>query len=92
MRKRKEFIPNLNTFSALIDRLIIENIKLVNFENKLLDIKEERLKADPKVFEEKCSTQKKIIALLREELVALLENVLTSKKYDFLPERRTFDH
>lgn len=91
MKKEKTFIPNLDTFSALIDRLIIENIKLVHFQNKLLDIKEGRLRGSPSPFKQKCSTQKKIISLLKKEIVDLLDHVLTTKKYEPLPEKRTFD-
>lgn len=91
MKKSKEFIPNLNTFSALIDRLIIENIKLVNFENKLLDIKNGRLKAKRKIFEDNILIQRGIISLLKKEIVGLLEIVLTQRKYESLPEKRTFE-
>ena len=90
MKKKRSFIPNLNTFSALVDRLIIENIKLVNFENRLIDVRKGRLKAEKKDLEVKCLVQKKIIALLKEELSGLLQRVITDGEYEALPEKRTF--
>ncbi|MDD4957088.1 MAG: hypothetical protein PHH49_07415 [Candidatus Omnitrophica bacterium] len=87
----KKYIPNLNTFSALIDRLVIENIKLVNFENRIKDISDGRAEGDAGEYAERCEVQKEIIDLLKEEITALMGDVLKKGKYEPLPEKRTFE-
>lgn len=85
----KTKIPNLNTFSTLLDRLSIENVKMVHFENSLrfdkLTLKEK------KNVSQKIKTQKKIIISLKKELNNFLVDILTNKKYEFIKEERTFN-
>lgn len=68
-------ICNFNSFSALIDRLIIENLKLINF------IEVKNLK--------KIKSQEAIIDGLRNELSEIMVDVANGK-YRSLSENRTY--
>lgn len=76
-------VPNLNTFSAFIDRLVIENIKVFQLQHGVLmgtpDNREERVAAV-------CRT----VPLLVSELAQLLDNVLREGMYAHELERRTY--
>ena len=73
MKKR---ICNLNSFSSIIDRIIIENLKLLRFLDDKNDIKIEE--------------QLNIISGLKYELdVVVLE--LEKKKYKSIDENRTYE-
>jgi hypothetical protein len=72
----KTYISNLNSLSALFDRLIVENIKLIHFREK-------------KNFEKE-SEQLVIIDALKNELVIFFMDTLTIGKYRYLGENRTF--
>jgi len=69
-------ISNIDTLSALFDRLITENIKLFFF-------KKDRL------FEQ-ASHQKKIIKEIKNRISELLVEAITHKEYDYIGEKRTF--
>lgn len=85
----KNKIPNLNTFSTVLDRLSIENVKMVHFMNSLkfdniTDIQKKKIRL-------KIKSQKKIISGLKLELKNFLNDVLKYKDYNFIKEERTFD-
>ena len=69
-------ITNIDTLSALIDRLITENIKLFFFEKDSL--------------EEKSDHQRLIIKEIKEKCQALFLEVYKKNSYDFIDEKRTF--
>ena len=74
---KKKYISNLNTVSALFDRLITEKIKQYFFylskENK------------------KFKAQTQLINSLHNELQKTFTQIIKSKKYEFNKEKRTFD-
>ena len=69
-------ITNIDTLSALIDRLITENIKLFFFEKDKL--------------EEKALHQKDIINEIKYKLKELFLEVYNANCYDYIDEKRTF--
>ena len=70
-------ITNVDTLSALIDRLITENIKLYFF-NKDNEI-------------ERVKYQKIVINELKVRLNELFIECFNNQKYEYLEEKRTFD-
>lgn len=85
-------IPNFNTFSDLIDRLIVEVNKLSYFENKK---REEHAKAVPDRFQiaywdnlsrDACEYR----SMLKNEINKMLETVVNTGEYVTLRELRTF--
>lgn len=70
-------ITNVNTLSALLDRLITERIKEYNFErhNKV----------------EEATHQGKVIEAIRAELTELFMETFDNKGYAYIGEKRTFD-
>lgn len=78
-------IPNFNTFSTIIDRLSIENVKLSHFEFLLTQNDQ-----DTSILENKIKLQNQIIALIKSELVIFMEEVFQSKEYLYVDEERTF--
>ena len=80
----KEYIPNFNSFSTLIDRLSIENVKLAHFEFLLEEFpKDETLVS-------KICTQKEVIELLKTELTAFMQKIFSEGSYKTIEEKRTF--
>ena len=69
-------ITNIDTLSALLDRLITENIKLFFFEKDKL--------------EEKALHQKDIINEIKYKLKELFLEVYNANCYDYIDEKRTF--
>jgi|TARA_R110002020_G_scaffold453257_1_gene667984 hypothetical protein len=69
-------ITNIDTLSALLDRLITENIKLFFFEKDKL--------------EEKALHQKDIINEIKTKLKDLFLEVYMKNSYDYIDEKRTF--
>ena len=69
-------ITNIDTLSALIDRLKTENIKLFFFEKDKL--------------EEKALHQKDIINEIKYKLKELFLEVYNANCYDYIDEKRTF--
>ena len=69
-------ITNIDTLSALIDRLITENIKLFFFEKDKL--------------EEKALHQKYNINEIKYKLKELFLEVYNANCYDYIDEKRTF--
>ena len=78
-------IPNFNTFSTIIDRLSIENVKLAHFQF-LKDVNNEST-SDIDI---KIKVQIEVINLLKEELRLFMTEVFIEKRYDFIDEERTF--
>ena len=70
-------ITNVNTLSALFDRLITENIKLFFFkkENQFDNIAHQII----------------VIDALKLEISNLFNEILISHEYNFIGEKRTFD-
>ena len=68
-------ISNVNSFSAIIDRLIIENLKIIQFvdQDKLIEAEQ----------------QNEIISELKIELSLIYQEVLQSK-YHSIGEQRTY--
>lgn len=68
-------ISNVNSFSAIIDRLIIENLKVIQFvdQNKLKEAKQ----------------QNEIILELKNELTTIY-NELLQNRYTSIEEQRTY--
>lgn len=91
--KSKVYITNLNSFSTLIDRLCIENVKLSHFEY-LLEEYESNSSASalhsPESLRLKISSQVELIAAIKEELVNLLSQLLSAGLYNYYDESRTF--
>jgi hypothetical protein len=71
----KRFVSNLNTISAIFDRLAVENVKLVNFQHKQ--------------DHQKIEAQMETIKVLKEELVNTFET-LSLGDYVPLKEERTY--
>ena len=69
-------ITNIDTLSALFDRLVSERIKLFFF-NKDKDY-------------DKIKHQKIVIEQVKSKISNLLEESLTSGKYEYISEKRTF--
>jgi hypothetical protein len=76
--KTKMLITNINTLSALFDRLITERIKAFFFSknNNLIQKKK----------------QEKIIKQIKIEISNTLLSSIKKKKYHYLSEQRTFKH
>lgn len=72
----KQRITNIDTLSALIDRLIAENIKRFFF------------KKDNKI--DKVEQQDLIISSIKSKLTELFEEVYMNKEYNYMSENRTF--
>ena len=70
------YITNIDTLSALVDRLISENIKLYFFnKDGLLD---------------KTEHQKNVISEIKDRLSNLLSEVYLDNNYDYVSELRTY--
>ena len=74
---KKKYISNLNTVSALFDRLITEKIKQYFF---YLSKEKKKFKA-----------QTQLINSLHNELQKTFIQIIKSKEYKFNKEKRTFD-
>ena len=74
---KKKYISNLNTVSALFDRLITEKIKQYFF---YLSKEKKKFKA-----------QTQLINSLHYELQKTFTQIIKSKEYKFNKEKRTFD-
>jgi len=84
-------IPNLDTFSAIIDRLIIEVHKVAQFENKK---REEQLKKTPNIkkikeWDHASREANECRSALKGRLDSLFQEAIENG-YDTLSESRTF--
>ena len=70
------YITNIDTLSALLDRLISENIKLHFFKKDGID--------------ENIKHQKKVIKEIKIRISDLLRDVYHTDKYEYIPELRTY--
>lgn len=85
-------IPNLDTFSAIVDRLIIEVGKVSILENKK---REEQLKQKPNIqkiaeWDHASREANECRAALKARLDALFEDAVKNGDYSQLSEARTF--
>ena len=71
-----KYITNIDTLSALLDRLISENIKLYFF------------KKDHLMYNVK--HQEEVISDIKKRLVLLFTDIFESKSYDYVSELRTY--
>ena len=71
-----KYVTNIDTLSALLDRLISENIKLYFFKKDGID--------------ENIEHQEKVIYEIRERIKILLGEVFIWKKYNYISEKRTY--
>lgn len=71
-------IPNYNSISTLIDRLSVENAKLVQFEEK-------------GNMQDSMRAQEVIVSALRVEFEFELHTIFETGKYEVLDEKRTFN-
>ena len=71
-----KYITNIDTLSALLDRLISENIKLYFFkkDNLMYNVKH----------------QEEVISDIRKRLVLLFTDTFESKSYEYVSELRTY--
>ena len=74
---KKIRITNIDTLSALFDRLITENIKLFFFE------KEGKI--------DNSNHQKTVIKEIKQRISELVEECVTQREYNYLSEERTFN-
>ena len=70
------YITNIDTLSALLDRLISENIKLYFFKKDDID--------------ENIEHQEKVISEIKERISNLLIEVCISGGYKYVSEKRTY--
>ena len=85
-------IPNLDTFSALLDRLIIEVGKVAYMENKK---REEQAKPNPDAqkiqqMDQASREANECRAALKARIDSTLKEIVETGKYDTLTEARTF--
>ena len=71
-------VTNIDTLSALFDRLISERIKLYHFENRYTD-KEKEIKH-----------QKSVIREIKSKIEDLFIECVTQNEYEYLEEKRSF--
>lgn len=82
-------IPNFNSFSTILDRLIIEKIKKTHFEHKMAELKELSGQEYDEL-ERKILLQDEMVEGLKQELHDLFLDVLATKQYLSFTEERTF--
>ncbi len=70
------YITNIDTLSALLDRLISENIKLYFFRKDGID--------------DNIQHQEEVISKIKHRISQLLTDVYENKKYDYVSELRTY--
>ena len=85
-------IPNLNTFSAIVDRLIIEVHKVASLENKK---REEQLTGNPNLekiaaWDHASREANECRSALKAQLDDLFAECVRTGKYETLNEARTF--
>lgn len=76
--RTKKLITNINTLSALFDRLITERIKAFFFNKNNNSVQKKK--------------QEEIIRQIKIEISKTLLSSIQKKKYDYLSEQRTFKH
>ena len=71
-----KYITNIDTISALLDRLVTENIKLYFFnKDNLID------KIDHQII---------VIEEIKKKLTETLSSIIKENKYDYISEKRTY--
>jgi hypothetical protein len=71
-----KYITNIDTLSALFDRLITESIKLYFFKKDKID--------------DKIKHQEDIIDEIKNRIVLLLKDTYENQEYNYISEKRTF--
>jgi len=71
-------ITNIDTLSALFDRLISERIKLYHFENRYTDKEKE------------IEHQKSVVKEIKNKIEDLFIECVTQNEYNYLEEKRSF--
>jgi hypothetical protein len=70
------YITNIDTLSALLDRLISENIKLYFFKKDGID--------------ENIKHQEEVISAIKDRLFVLFDDVYREGEYAYISEKRTY--
>ena len=70
------YITNIDTLSALLDRLISENIKLYFFKKDGIG--------------ENIEHQEQVISAIKDRLFVLFDDVYREGKYEYVSEKRTY--
>jgi len=85
-------IPNVDTFSCLIDRLIIENHKIAFLENNKWTEQHTDNPDQEKItkWDKAMRTASETRSALKNKIDLLLKECVESGRYDFLSESRTF--
>lgn len=71
-----KYITNIDTLSALLDRLVSENIKLYFFQKDGIELNIEH--------------QQEVITEIRDRIKSLLLDVYNTKEYNYISEKRTY--
>ena len=71
-----KYVTNIDTLSAMLDRLISENIKLYFFKKENLI--------------ENVSHQETVISEIKNRIKNLLLDVYKTKEYNYVSEKRTY--
>lgn len=79
-------IPNYNSFSTIMDRIIIEQVKKTIFEHRL----EECEAPERRGLQDKIHTQIRILKHLRREFVDFNLRAYFDGEYKMIKETRTF--
>lgn len=80
-------IPNLSTISTIIERNIIENVKLSQFQFRLDNL--ELTDKEKLELKEKIEFQKGLTKDIRCRLEVALNEVFEDKEYDYYKENRS---
>jgi len=78
----KKAIPNFNSFSTLVDRIVIEGVKRAIFE-----LKQEEEKVS---YQKQLEAQEEVLLALQTEFEEFVENAFANEEYDVIGETRTF--
>ncbi len=80
--KEREKIPNFNSFSTLVDRISVENVKKSIFELKQ---EEEGVSYAPQL-----ELQRKVLIELKEQFKTACLKAWVTSEYECIGETRTF--
>lgn len=73
-----KYITNISTISVLLDRLVVENIKLYFFTKEGL--------------EDNIKHQTELILEIKNKICELLKDTYEQKRYDYIEEKRTYKY
>jgi hypothetical protein len=82
-------VPNLNSFGTLVDRLSVEVVKRVTFEDRCQQAKDDN---EIRELKNKIDIQRVMIGIIKTEMIDLLNDVFMTGKYEVIGETRTFEN